>query len=61
MDRDPKPASPQSKPANDPQTGESVLRPPLGRERPGEGLDTGVDTGAIQPGQSGNNGAADKN
>ena len=25
----------------------------LGREKPGEGLDTGVDTGAIQPGQSG--------
>jgi hypothetical protein len=28
----------------------------LGRDEPGEGLDTGVDTGAIQPGQSGDNG-----
>lgn len=28
----------------------------LGRDRPGEGLDTGVDTGAINPGQTGDNG-----
>ena len=25
----------------------------LGREQPGKGLDTGVETGAIQPGQTG--------
>lgn len=29
-------------------------KPKLGRETPGEGLDTGVDTGAIQPGQTSN-------
>jgi hypothetical protein len=29
------------------------VRRKLGRDRPGEGLDTGVDTGVIQPGKSG--------
>ena len=34
-------------------TDDADVRQKLGRERPGEGLDTGVDTGAIQPGKSG--------
>jgi hypothetical protein len=35
------------------QQGPRDSEPKLGREQPGEGLDTGVDTGAIQPGASG--------
>ena len=62
MDRDQSQSRPaEVKPSTDPQSGESVLRSPLGRDKPGEGLDTGVATGAINPGQSGSNGQADKN
>ena len=50
----------QQPPANpaDPQSRNHAPRPDedagkLGRKKAGEGLDTGVDTGAIQPGQSG--------
>jgi len=36
-----------------PAQGPKDSGPKLGRDRPGRGLDTGVDTGAIQPGASG--------
>ena len=55
----------EQRPANDTQPApRSDPRPDdgrLGRDKPGEGLDTGVDTGALNPGQTGNNGQADKN
>jgi hypothetical protein len=47
---DPTNSSPQT--PKPPQQGGNI-GPKLGREKPGEGLDTGVDTGAIQPGASG--------
>lgn len=40
-----------------PHEGPKPSGPKLGREEPGRGLDTGVDTGAIQPGASGDNSA----
>jgi hypothetical protein len=56
---------PQSDPTNPsphaprpPQQGKDV-EPKLGRDQPGRGLDTGVDTGAIQPGASGDSAALD--
>ncbi|HEY8003104.1 MAG TPA: hypothetical protein VIE16_02695 [Phenylobacterium sp.] len=42
-----------------PHEGPKSSGPKLGRDRPGEGLDTGVDTGAIQPGASGDSAALD--
>ena len=47
----PNPAGRQP-PAERRDTDDADLRRKLGRERPGEGLDTGVDTGAIQPGKT---------
>ena len=52
------PASPAPRAPRPPQQGKDI-GPKLGRDRPGRGLDTGVDTGAIQPGASGNSNALD--
>jgi hypothetical protein len=52
------PAQPAPKAPRPPQEGKDV-GPKLGRDQPGRGLDTGVDTGAIQPGASGNSNALD--
>jgi hypothetical protein len=45
----------QSPKAPEPPQHAKHIAPKLGREQPGEGLDTGVDTGAIQPGATGDN------
>ena len=46
------PANDQTRPQTPAKPGEDGITPKLGREKPGEGLDTGVDTGQIQPGQN---------
>ena len=57
MDRDhtATPANQNTQPKTPAKPGEDGLTPKLGRETPGEGLDTGVDTGQIQPGQNRDN------
>jgi len=57
MDRDQTvtPANQNTQPKTPAKPGETGITPNLGRERPGEGLDTGVDTGQIQPGQNRDN------
>jgi hypothetical protein len=53
--QDTTPAKQQTKPQSPAKPGEDGLKPKLGRDKPGEGLDTGVDTGQIQPGQNRDN------
>jgi hypothetical protein len=48
------PTTQSPKAPNPPQEGKTQARK-LGRDLPGQGLDTGVDVGAIQPGASGDN------
>jgi len=52
------PTNPTPHAPNRPQQGKDI-EPKLGRDQPGRGLDTGVDTGAIQPGASGDSNAID--
>ena len=54
MDREPRldPTNPNPNAPQPPQQGKDMTDK-LGRETPGRGIDTGVDTGAIQPGASG--------
>jgi hypothetical protein len=54
MKREPRPdpTNPSPNAPKPPQQGKDIT-PKLGRERPGRGLDTGFNTGAIQPGASG--------
>ena len=52
------PTNPSPHAPKPPQQGKDV-EPKLGRDQPGRDLDTGVDTGAIQPGASGNSNAID--
>ena len=52
------PIKPAQKAPNQPKQGKDIA-PKLGRDQPGRGLDTGVDTGAIQPGASGDSAALD--
>jgi len=54
----PEPAKPAQTAPRPPQQGKDIA-PKLGRDQPGRGLDTGVDTGAIQPGASGDSAALD--
>jgi hypothetical protein len=56
--RDPTNSSPET--PKPPQQGGPDIEPKLGREQPGRGIDTGVDTGAIQPGASGDNSPLDR-
>ena len=55
QDRSTTPAKPQDRPPTSAKPGEDGITTKLGREKPGEGLDTGVDTGQIQPGQNRDN------
>jgi hypothetical protein len=54
MNNDPSvtPANQNTRPQTPAKPGETGITPNLGRERPGEGLDTGVDTGHVPPGQN---------
>jgi hypothetical protein len=49
----PNPAEPRHPASERRDTDDPDLRGKLGRERPGEGLDTGFDTADIAPGKSG--------
>ena len=49
------PADHKIRPMTPAKPGEDGQTPNLGRETPGDGLDTGVDTGQIQPGQNRDN------